>query len=240
MWQFGAIIALLLNSQINSSPNRTMNNKNSESVISFEQLVSDGRTADSYRALLSEFPTEFYQLKRSVQDIVNKGGNAQDITAFSANWWRNFDARYSASVAQAPAAKMSELQATQIKLIMAERDESAYSCAAAVMGNYTAINRSDETVRLAHERRAKMIEAAALGLQHPANRKVETLEQADADAITAAVKLAGSSQDDIDFFYQGMKGGSVERQCKVGLSFLLAISKLPLEQSARITGFLMS
>ncbi|MEG3166542.1 hypothetical protein U1701_18430 [Sphingomonas sp. PB2P19] len=208
-----------------------------------EVQLTQPSLANMFITMRREFPAQYEDFASAMTRDMRAGVDRQQVRQNSSNLMRQFAAKHVQELGQAPSSDLQMYNYQQLKLARTLASVSPKLCAHFVMTGLQPTDIPPQTVldQLGETVTAQLTGIAA-GRRAPAGRDLKDLPEADALAMVSSMKAKGVSDAEIRIFAAPaeLARSSETLQCKLGIAMLEGVSSLPLEQSARITAFLVT
>jgi len=234
----GAVVGLFLGKMAWE----TFQNRPGKIEADFEAAVqNDPEIGPMFQAFRQYFPNDYAALKTEMvaQHRAGVSPAALNLTGF--NRMAAFRKAHARELALAPSPELQAFRKSQAALMNGLAAESTTMCAQYTFATIKPGHRpSPKVQKLLADIGAVQFRAIAAGQKTPAKRDLDTLPEADGNALIAQMERAGLSDRQRAAFLDGTGARSLNEadQCRTGVILTQAIDKLPAEQAERILAFM--
>lgn len=208
----------------------------------FEATVqNDPNMGPMFQAFRQYFPNDYAALKAEMATQRRAGAGPAALGLLGFNRMAAFRKAHVRELALAPSPELQAFRKSQSVLINGLAAESPKLCAqysfATIQPGQTP---SPKVQKLLADIGAVQFRAIAAGQKTPAKRDLDTLPEADGEALIAQMEHAGLSDRQRAAFLDGTAAQSLSEadQCRTGVILTQALDKLPAEQAERILAFM--
>lgn len=201
------------------------------------QVQNDPAMGPMFQAFRQHFPNDYAALKAELVAQYRAGATPASLNLLGFNRMAAFRKAHVRELALAPAAELAAFRQSQSALMHGLAAESPKICAQYTFATIQPGNTpSPKVQKLLADIGAAQFRAIAAGQKTPAKRDVDTLSQADSEALVAQMKRAGISDPQLAAFLDGSGARSLGEadQCRVGVILTEALAGLPAEQADRV------
>lgn len=235
---FGAVVGLFLGKMAWEA----FQNRPGKLEADFEATVqNDPNMGPMFQAFRQYFPNDYAALKAEIVAQHRAGASPAALHLLGFNRMAAFRKAHARELAQAPSPELQAFRKSQATLINGLAAESPKICAqytfATIQPGQTP---SPRVQKLIADIGAVQFRAIAAGQKTPAKRNLDTLPEADGEALIAQMERAGLSDRQRAAFLDGTAAQSLSEadQCQTGVILTQALDKLPAEQAERILAFM--
>jgi hypothetical protein len=235
---FGAVLGLFLGKMAWEA----FQNRPGKLEADFEATVQNDPTmGPMFQAFRQYFPNDYAALKAEMVAQHRAGAGPVALNLLGFNRMAAFRRAHVRELALAPSPELQAFRKSQAALINGLAAESPKLCAqytfATIQPGQTP---SPKVQKLLADIGAVQFRAIAAAQKTPAKRDINTLPEADGNALIAQMKRAGLSDRQRAAFLDGTAAQSLSEadQCQTGVILTQALDKLPVEQTERILAFM--
>lgn len=212
----------------------------STSASDVEQAIAgNADVAPLFNQLQQSYPQQYAQFLEEMAANARSGISSDDARRRGAQFVRSFIVSKTNAISQAPVTELRSLAQAQLELTeQLERDGLQLCANYSMVGLSPTTSLQPATSRLMANVGVATILAAHAGERNPANRSLESLSDADANAWAEAMLRSGGTER-LLVASSTPNSLSPRDQCDLGKLAYRGALALPQEQSARLIGFLM-
>lgn len=207
------------------------------------ELTQDPVAGEMYRVLRDAFPGEFAKLRDQVIAQAKDRFTEQQIAEGLLTSLIEASQRQMPFVAQAPGFELAAYRRSEIDLVRRLEMIDKNGCADFTMRGATRRMIPDAKLeKLALANRIAKLRAAAAGRDRPVRRPTYTPTMEDWRKIAGLMAAQGLSSDEVATFFDEIRMGGAQPsdQCRFGLAYLEAISRLPAADANRFYAALVA
>lgn len=235
---FGAVVGLFLGKMAWEA----FQNRPGKLEADFEATVqNDPNMGPMFQAFRQYFPNDYAALKTEMVAQRRAGAGPAALNLLGFNRMAAFRKAHVRELALAPSPELQAFRKSQAALINGLAAESPRICAQYTFATIRpGHNPSPKVQKLLADIGAIQFRAIAAAQKTPAKRQLDTLSQADSEALVAQMKRAGLSDRQLAAFLDGTAAQSLSEadQCRTGVVLTEALDQLPAEQAERILAFM--
>lgn len=201
------------------------------------QVQNDPAMGPMFQAFRQHFPNDYAALKAEMAAQYRAGASPATLNLLGFNRMTAFRKAHVRELALAPAPELAAFRTSQAALMHGLAAESTKMCAQYTFSTIQpGSTPSPKLQKLLADIGKVQFEAIAAGQKTPARRNLDTLSQADSEALVAQMKRAGLSDRQLAAFLDGTAAQSLSEadQCRTGVILTESLARLPAEQADRV------